>query len=196
MVRPLFQYFRDEGIPRLWNIVVSPESLIAVLVAGAFLKWGGHFFSQAPKIGDLTTGLIAYAAIALGFCVAGLTISLTLPDQDFAAKLAVLKNGEEPTNAYSDLLFVFSWTAIAHWFALIVLFTLTLFAEGTSPLLPVGHSHLRGWVISLIACICTYCLCQFLITLITLSQVGNIYIKHLIECHPNKATPSNPTGDQ
>jgi hypothetical protein len=186
MVRPLFQYLRDEGVPRLRQILVSPESLIAVLVGGAFLGWGGKFFSQSPKIGDITTGLIAYAAIALGFCVAGLTISLTLPDQDFAAKLALSKKGKETTNAYSDLLFVFSWTAIAHWLALVVLFTLTLFAESTSPLLPIGHSCLRGLIGSLIACICAYCLCQFLITLITLSQVGNIYIEHLIECHAKK----------
>src|ERR1700677_2670567 len=191
MVKPLFQYFRDDGLPRLRQIVVSPESLIAVLVAGAFLRWGDKFFSHQPKIGDLTTGLIAYASIALGFCVAGLTISLTLPDRDFATKLACLKEKDEPTNAYSDLLFVFSWTAMAHWCALIVLFALTLCAESTSSLLPAGQSHLRGWIVSLIACICAYCLCQFLITLITLSQVGNIYIRHLVECHTSEATPSN-----
>ena len=165
-------------------------------MGGAFLWRGDRFFSAFPKIGDLTTGLIAYASIALGFCVAGLTISLTLPDRDFATKLACLKGKDEPTNTYSDLLFVFSWTAIAHWCALIVLFTLTLFAESTSPLLPSGHSRLRGWIVSLIACICTYCLCQFLITLITLSQVGNIYIRHLVKCHANKETPSNPSDDQ
>lgn len=189
MLKPLFQYLRDDGVPRLRQIVISPESLIAVLVVFAFLKWGDHFFSQFPKIGDLTTGLIAYASIALGFCVAGLTISLTLPDQDFATKLACLKENNEPTNAYSDLLFVFSWTAIAHWFALIVLFTLTLFTESTSSLLPSGHSCLRGWIVSLVGGICVYCLCQFLITLITLSQVGNTYIKHLVECHASKTTP-------
>jgi hypothetical protein len=196
MVKPIFQYLRDEGVPRLGKIVVSPESLIAVLVACAFLRWGDQCFSQSPKIGDLTTGLIAYASIALGFCVAGLTISLTLPDQDFATKLACLKKEDEPTNAYSDLLFVFSWTAIAHWCALIVLFALTLFGESTSSLLPAGHSRFRGWIVSLIAGICAYCLCQFLITLITLSQVGNIYIKHLVDCHASKPTPSNSTDGQ
>jgi hypothetical protein len=194
MVKPVFQYLRDDGFPRFGQIVFSTETLIAGLVAAAFLIWGDQFFSSSPKIGDLTTGLIAYAAIALGFCVAGLTIALTLPDQDFAAKLACLKDKDEPTNAYSDLLFVFSWTAIAHWCALIVLFALTLFTESSSALLPGGHSHLRGWIVSLIAGVCAYCLCQFLITLITLSQVGNIYIKHLAECHAAKSASQNP-GD-
>lgn len=188
MVRPMFQYLRDEGIPRFGKILVSAESLIAIVVAIVFWKWGDRFFSQSPKIGDLATGLIAYASIALGFCVAGLTISLTLPDQDFATGLAVLKKDGEPTNAYSDLLFVFSWTAIAHWLALIVLFALTLFTEGASPLLPVGHSRFRGLCVGAIAGICAYCLCQFLITLVTLSQVGNIYVKHLADCHATKSS--------
>lgn len=196
MVRPLFQYFRDDGVPRLRKIFISPESLVAIVVAVAFLKWGDRMFSQSPKIADVTTGLIAYAAIALGFCVAGLTISLTLPDQDFATKLACLKDSDEPTNAYSDLLFVFSWTAIAHWLALIVLFALTLFVEGSSPLLPIGHSRLRGVWIAATAGICAYCLCQFLITLITLSQVGNIYIRHLADCHATKSNQQASTRGQ
>jgi len=196
MVRPLFQYLRDEGVPRSRKIILSPESFIAIMVAIAFWRWGDRFFYQSPKIGDVATGLIAYASIALGFCVAGLTISLTLPDQDFATRLAVLKGDEEPTNAYSDLLFVFSWTAIAHWLALIVLFALTLFAESSSPLLPIGHSRLRGFFVSATACICAYCLCQFLITLITLSQVGNVYIKHLAACHVEKSTKSSLPSNQ
>jgi hypothetical protein len=142
-------------------------------------------------MGELTTGLIAYASIALGFCIAGLTISLTLPDPDFAVRLAILKEEGERTNAYSDLLFVFSWTAIAHWLALIVLFAATLFTESASPLLPSNHSILRRWLVASVACICTYCLCQFLITLITLSQVGDIYIKHLIKCHTKKSDQSD-----
>lgn len=195
MIKPLFQYLRDEGIPRFGKIVVSTETAISILTGVVFLKWGDQLFSQAPKIGDVTNGLIAYASIALGFCVAGLTISLTLPDQDFAAKMALLK-GDEPTNSYSDLLFVFSWTAVAHWFALVVLFTLALFTDSAGPLLPPGHSRLRGWLVAIIAAICAYCLCQFLITLITLSQVGNVYIKHLIDCHAKKASQSGSTGGQ
>jgi hypothetical protein len=193
MIEPLIQYLRDEGFPRLNKIVLTWETAISLFVAFSFWQWGNQLFSLSPKVGDLTTGLIAYAAIALGFCVAGLTISLTIPDQDFASKLAVLKKDEESTNAYSDLLFVFSWTAIAHWFALVVLFALTLFTESNGPLLPAGHSSLRGWIVSFVACVCTYCLCQFLITLITLSQIGNVYITHLIECHTRKSGPSAST---
>jgi hypothetical protein len=192
MIMPVFQYIRDEGLPRRWKILISPETGIGVAVSALCLIWGKHWFSQSPKVGDLTTGLIAYAAIALGFCVAGLTISLTLPDRDFASQLAVLRDHEESTNAYSDLLFVFSWTAIAHWVALVVLFVTMLFVESNCPLYPYGAPWPRNWTISIVAGICAYCLCQFLITLITLSQVGRVYIQHLIDQHGEEGRRTSP----
>jgi hypothetical protein len=164
---------------------MTPEAFLAAAVTMIFLVYGGKLFETSPKIGDLTTGLIAYASIALGFCVAGLTISLTLPDRDFASHLATFKLPGQTTNSYSNLLFVFSWTAIAHWGAILVLFVVILLSESGSPLLPIGHTKCRTVVVSAIAGLCTYCLCQFLITLITLSQVGAVYIKHLAERHPD-----------
>jgi hypothetical protein len=114
----------------------------------------------------------------LGFCVAGLTISLTFPEPAFTKKLATVSGTTSP---YSDLLFVFSWTAIAHWCAVTTMFLVMLLVDGSSPLLPQGCSRTRLWGVSLIAGLCAYCLCQFLITLVTLSQVGSVYIKHLRE---------------
>jgi len=190
MIKPVWQYIRDEGLPRLRSILLTPETAISVIATGFFIKWGKILFSSSPKIGDVTTGLIAYAAIALGFCVAGLTISLTLPDRDFASHLAHLRNGVERTNAYSDLLFVFSWTAIAHWVALVALFFTLLFAESSGALFPTSASAVRIWSVSIVAGICVYCLCQFLITLITLSQVGRVYINHLIKKHSKEDVDS------
>jgi hypothetical protein len=187
MIKPVYQYIRDEGLPRGWKILISPETCIALAVVMACLRWGGEWFSKSPKVGDLATGLIAYAAIALGFCVAGLTISLTLPDRDFASQLALLQDDGESTNAYSDLLFVFSWTAISHWVALVVLFVVILFVESGSPLFPQDGSMVRRYVVSIAAGICAYCLCQFLITLITLSQVGRVYVEHLVNSHGKEA---------
>jgi hypothetical protein len=196
MIRPLKQYLLDEGLPRWRNILLTPEIVVAVAVISIFAEYGGRLFETSPKIGDLTTGLIAYASIALGFCVAGLTISLTLPDRDFAAHLATLQRPGKSTNAYSDLLFVFSWTAIAHWGAILVLFIVILLTESSSALLPHGHTKYRTVIVAAIAGICTYCLCQFLITLITLSQVGAVYIRHLAVRHPDTGDQSDSTDDQ
>lgn len=178
MFKPLSLYLKDEASPRWRKIVFSPETYVVSAVIACLAAFGGRLFADFPKLSDITTGLIAYASIALGFCVAGLTISLTLPEPRFTLDLAVRKDGE-PTSAYSDLLFVFSWTAIAHWFAVIILFAVVLFADGSKTLLPADHSTLRTTVVAVIGGLCVYCFCYFLITLITLSQVGNVYVKYL-----------------
>src|SRR5713101_7658975 len=110
MLKAVAQYVRDEGLPRWPHIVFNWECLITVIVIGVFAKYGDLWFASYPRVSDITTGLIAYASIALGFCIAGLTISLTFPDAKFTARMSELSGKSSP---YSDLLFVFSWTAIA-----------------------------------------------------------------------------------
>ena len=179
MLKPLGQYLKAEAAPRWRAIFLTWETLFSLAVVGGFIRFGDRFFLAYPKVSDITTGVIAYASIALGFCVAGLTISLTLPEPKFTLRLA--NHGCQKTSAYSDLLFVFSWTAFAHWIAVLTLFAVVLFVDGTEPLLPKGHATYRTWIIGLTAGLISYCLCQFLITLITLSQVGSVYIKFLSE---------------
>jgi len=179
VLKPLSQYIRDEAVPRWKGIIISWEAVISVLVALAFFRFGNRLFSTFPKISDITTGLIAYASIALGFCVAGLTISLTFPEPKFTSHLAAPLHHGDKKNHYSDLLFVFSWTALAHWIAVMALFSVVLFTDGSTPLLPDGHSTWRIGIVAVLGGLCAYCLCQFLITVITLSQVGNLYVQFL-----------------
>jgi hypothetical protein len=176
MLKAVKQYLRDEALPRWSKVVFTWECLVTGIVIGVFAKYGGLLFALYPRVSDITTGLIAYASIALGFCIAGLTISLTFPDAKFTTHMSELSGKTSP---YSDLLFVFSWTAIAHWCAVVAMFVVILLADGSQSLLPPGHSAFRIWTVSLLAGLCAYCLCQFLITLITLSQVGSAYIKFL-----------------
>lgn len=179
MLKPIAQYVKAEALPRWKAIFLSWEALISVAIVIFFGRFGSRFFSEYPKISDVTAGLIAYLSIALGFCVAGLTISLTFPQPEFTSHLAAPLHHGEGKNHYSDLIFVFSWTAIAHWFALLGLFGVVLFADGSTPLFPSAVSPSRTWGLALLAGLCAYCLCQFLIVLITLSQVGNLYVKFL-----------------
>ncbi len=178
MLKPLGHYLRHEVRPRWRKIVLTWESLAASVVVIVLLGFGGRLFALYPKISDLTTGVIAYASIALGFCIAGLTISLTFPEPQFTIGLAAPSGRTSP---YSDLLFVFSWTAVVHWCAVLVMFLVILLTDGSGSLLPMGYSTTRVSAVALIAGLCVYCLFQFLITLITLSQVGSVYIKFLAD---------------
>jgi len=177
MLKPLVQYVRDEAAPRWKEIIWTSETLLAVLAAAVFFVKGPHFFADYPKVGDLTTGIIAYASIALGFCIAGLTISLTFPEADFTRTLATTTTGN--SSSYSKLLFVFSWTAVVHWLLVVATFMVVLLVDGSSPLLPRSETVVRRAALAFTCGLCVYCLCQFLITLITLSQVGGVYINFL-----------------
>jgi len=187
MLTTLWRYLREEAWSRAHHIVFASEVLIAILAAAALACRGEVLFHEEPKVADLAPVLLSYAAIALGFCVAGLTISLTLPDRNFAEHLVDSKPAARRHDAYSDLLFVFSWTAICHWLAVVGLVATMLVAKKSQPLMPYGASLLYRWLAALLAFTCVYSFFQFLITLITLSQVGTVYIDHL---RNRKKTPT------
>lgn len=185
MLRAALDYIRTEAWPRRRRILWSSECFIAVLVSVAF-----GLFGDDLAIGDATTGnvmvvILAYAAIAFGFCLAGLTVALTLPDRQFALELVKDPNNAEGRSdasnsvtgtAYSNLIFVFSWTAVAHWLTIVGAFVLLVAAGPDAHL--VGQSASAGHeaVIAALFGVCTYAVLQFLTTVITLSQVGAAYV--------------------
>jgi hypothetical protein len=155
-------------------------------LGGAVAVFASHWGIATSTVGDILTVVLAYAAVAFGFCLAGLTVALTLPDEKFVHKLATMEPSERQVikksravNAYSDLLFVFSWTAVAHW--LVISFGLFLLvACGAEHKLVAGSYGLNERLtLGVFSFFVVYALCQFLITLITLSQVGNHYVGEL-----------------
>ena len=84
----LCSFYRDAVSGRLSEILFSQESVLALILGGAASFFGASYFPNSAKIVDISLGYLAYAAIALGFCVGGVTIALTLPDRDFVVMLA------------------------------------------------------------------------------------------------------------
>ena len=179
MIKTLWNYFREDVACRAPAIVFTSEMLIAMLVAVAFGWRGERVFHDGPNVIDIAPIVLSYAAIAMGFCVAGLTVSLTLPDREFAEYLAKSRPHRQPGDSYSDLLFVFSWTAVCHWFAIIGLVIAILFSPKTQSLMEYGAPVWSRWLGGFVVFICLYSFFQFLITLVTLSQVGSVYIAQL-----------------
>lgn len=110
-----------------------------------------------------------------------MTLALTLPDREFAKLLAqkVLPKLPSKQNAYSDLLFVFSWTGILHWIVIVLAILSSILAGQVQEVLPEGAGRLRRALVAGFAVIVIYSVCQFLVTVITLSQVGQSYIDDL-----------------
>ncbi len=179
MIRATWQYIHDEALPRIGSIMKGSELWISVL-AGTLL---GHFaddvISGVKPVDTVAGALLTYAAIAFGFCLAGLTLALTLPDNSFARRLATARKKRESANAYSDLLFVFSWTALCHWILILSLLALLAVCEPALTIMPSHAAWPHRAVVSIMAALSLYGILQFLITLITLSQLGRTYIEFL-----------------
>ena len=141
--------------------------------------WGGDMALASLDTDKLVAAVLAYAALALGFCLAGLTIALTLPDRSFAEFLADFERIPEAQgarNAFSELIFVFSWTATAHWMVIVIsLVTLVTQGSGDVPTFS-GDCSVGAVLVALLAGMLTYALAQFLVTVLTLSEVGRVYI--------------------
>lgn len=195
MANALAWYTHREVLPRLGSILSSGGFWLAVIVSVSAGLWGSHIIPPTTTVGALSIALLTYSAIALGFSLAGLTLTLTLPNSNFVELLCGMRSPKKKHDSYSDLLFVFSWTAIVHWVLVVVSIMLVLFVNPLQPAFETGHHRLKA---GLVTGVSIYCLLQFLITLITLSQVGTVYINHLqgrLEVKP-QATLSASTHDQ
>ena len=188
-------FWRREVGPRKRDIFLTQDFSFAVLLAVAMAWWGPSTLTGAPKAADFATGFIAYAAIALGFCVGGMTIALTLPDRAFVEKLAKLEIEGKAGNALSGLLFVFTWTAVIHWLAIVSLIVALVFDGGDPRTFVADHGVGRRVIIGAVSFLCAYALLRFLITVLTLAHVGLHYINQL-RITEDKSSPDSRTGAQ
>ena len=176
----VFWHFYKTGIRgQVKHVLLTQEMSIAVLTAVFFTKFGPVLFPDSAKILDIAIGFLGYAAIALGFCVGGMTIALTFPDREFITKLATFKTANRERDALSSLLFVFSWTAVVHWVALVLILAAVLLkGHREGDLLASATLHGR-LTVGIVVGFCFYALMQFVITVLTLWQVGFVYIQGL-----------------
>jgi hypothetical protein len=179
MIGAIFQYLWDEASPRFLKIVGSSDFILAVLLGGAMGLWGHRLGLADAKIVDVTTALLTYSSIAFGFCLSGLTLALVLPDKDFACHLAISHVEKDAPSAYSNLMFIFSWTALIHWFDIVAAIAVFAFFGSDQKVLPANASCIRHVAIGFLTFLSIYGVCRFLVALITLSQVGRLYVARL-----------------
>ncbi len=178
-MRALARFITKEAWPRKSRVLgesILWLSVLAGLVSGqALLRVDFHLLAHTFFGASLT-----YSSIALGFCVTGVTMTLAFADQSFVRRLVSSRVTKDSAHCmYSDLLFVFTWTAFVH-LLLIASSIICLFAYKPTAILfePTAYwavTGMSGFVVGLQA----YALLQFLSTVLTLSTVGCKYIEHL-----------------
>jgi hypothetical protein len=177
MIGAIRQYAREEALPRRARILGQPQVVGAIVLGLLTSMYGAKWPLAGLKMSETTTMLLTYAAVAFGFCVAGMALVLTLPNESFVSLLMKHKLGRNEQSSYSDLLFVFSWTAIIHWTTVVLSIVAVCIRGGDRTVLNTWDG--LGWkvMIGSLAGLSLYALTQFLMTVITLSQVGRLYIR-------------------
>lgn len=177
MIRGLWHYALHD-VRRNLRDLLAPELALG-FSGGFFFRWAFHHgYIDPAKVDSIAAALLTYATISFGFCVAAISIIINIPQIRFARKLALThkksKDGKTGLDAYSNLLFIFSWTAMWHWFMITVTLVFQIFKPH------VFH----GWQLLLLGGISCYALCLFLITLIAINQFGDAYIRDLRDGPP------------
>jgi hypothetical protein len=200
VIHSLWSYLKGEAWLRRRELITDSQlyTAIAVAVLAAWLGDGGNL--GKVDLGDLALAVLTYAAIAFGFCLAALTLAITLPDNRFTTLLATrelprqvrpgalgsrgrrrerMHAREKPPDAYSDLLFVFSWTAFAHWLAIAWGIGLLVACGGAGDFIPSDAPIDQRITAGILIFLLTYAALQFLVSLITVASLGGVYVGHL-----------------
>jgi hypothetical protein len=178
----LWRYLRTQAWPRRRDILRQGQVAAAVVAGIIVAIVGDRLGLDDVKVDVLVTAVFAYAALALGACLTGLTVALTLPDRSFALYLAAAKREDKPeANAYHDLVFVFSWTALAHW-AVISLALVTFVGLGDQDVPTfAGDCSVGGALVVVLIAALVYAMAQFMVTIITLAEVAEVYINWMLK---------------
>jgi hypothetical protein len=189
VVTAFIGFWRRDLSPRLAEIVLTQDFALATSAGCLLAVWGPSVLTGAPRLTDFAMGFLAYAAIALGFCVAGMTIAMTLPDRSFVEKLAKLEIQGRAGNALSSLYFVFTWTALVHWSAIVCLLLALAMNGGASQSFVSERTPGRRLIVGVVGFVCIYALLQFLITMLTLAHVGSHFVSGLRRSGSDSARP-------
>lgn len=198
MIKDVGSYSRKIVRPQVKSIFSSSEFWIALFIGVAAALVGGKVVPTTTTTSNVAMAFLTYASIALGFALAGLTLTLTLPNEEFVKLLTTTSSKPGRPDSYTNLLFIFSWTAIIHWILVIVTVILVLFVKPDQPAFEIDHHQIQTGIV---AAFSAYCLFQFLLTLITLAHVGSVYTNHMQgkfekekhpECKP-KPDPPKPS---
>ncbi len=191
MLQAIRDYFVKEVGPRWRDILLTSEIFVSLLF-GILYGWlGPTHLGAKPLVNEFVTATAAYNSIALGFCVAAMTIALTLPNPELMRRMAKKEIEGVHGNALSTLLFVFSWTAFVHWMAIILLLVTLMIGGSDQSLLTPDATCIRRSLMGALVSFNLYCLFQFLITVVTLSQVGKTHIEDLRRSAPCDSKNSN-----
>lgn len=165
----MLSYVKNDVGPRYHRIVFTTHPWLAAVVGGAVAA-GYIKVASDLKFFDVAGSLLTYNTVVIGFCVSAMAICFTFSKR-FSAILCKRKDPNSGLSAYKDLIFVFSWTSLIHLFSSIILLCY-YFIFGN---FLMGGNEYFSFRLFFLVLPQLYCILQFVVTIITVHQVANIY---------------------
>lgn len=184
MIKAIGDFVGRDLRPRWVRIVVSAHFLGAVTFTALFALGIIELPVEEQPASNLSGIAITYAAIAFGFSLSTALVLLTLPRLEFLLFLKSEQGATSDSNALEDLLFIFVWTGILHWGLIAMTILLWSASEPGAPLLASTSSWLDRLLVGGWMGVGIYALAQFLVSIITLQQLGRVYVTQGLERRP------------
>lgn len=173
---PLLSYLRQECGPHWRSMLFDRQIAYSAAAVPLALYWPGTPNSFA--VGKLADVSQSYGAISLGFALTIYTIALTLPHPEIVKLLAANRPDGTRTDAYTKLLFVFSWTAVAQCVLVISAFAMQLMVDTSLPLRRNTFHWHSDIVVGATVFLLVYAVLQFLSAILSVAQLGRIIAGH------------------
>jgi hypothetical protein len=174
MLKSCRYYVRDELGPRAWGIISSADFIAASAIGLALFIFGPPLGLSTYRVEGAATLVLTYAAIVLGFSLAGTTLALTLTNDRLVRRLRQVQGHSPGTDGYSDLVFIHSWASIVHW-CLVVGQLLAIALVGPEVTFSTLASQTGAWAAACAgAFLLVYGLGRFLIMVLTLSMLARV----------------------
>lgn len=177
MIKAIGNFVVRDLRPRWVRVVGSAHFIGAAVFTALFTLAIIQLPLEQQPASDVGGIVITYAAIAFGFSLSTALVLLTLPRLEFLLFLRSEKAAKSEESALEDLLFIFVWTGILHWMLIALTILIWSVSEPGQPLLKTTSSWpdrllVGGWMGFGI-----YALAQFLVSIITLQQLGRLYVR-------------------
>jgi hypothetical protein len=174
------RYWRGQVLPR-WRELVFNWYLILVVDAGMVaVLLSVNPSKENLKMSELITAELAFAAISFGACITGTVLVITLAPTDQVRVWSQKgRTRESYFSHYSNLIFTFTWAAIAQ-LAVIGASLILLILGPDARVLPLAPSFIHVAVLALDFGIATYAFLQLFTVISTISQIGVVLISQAI----------------
>ena len=169
--RPPTAYYLGQVVPRLrkilwhWTFVLTIMASICLYFCARWTSFGD------VSIASLRSNLTAYAALSFGASIGSCVLVLTLPNRDFIRAVSLHKLEGSCHSSYSDLLFVFTFSAMAQLATIGAV--VAMYGLGGTEQVLADHASLSHHVLLILAVVVVvFSVLRLVLVVTTLSQLG------------------------